>query len=80
MSFKSKKSDYVSDYNKKYYDMHKEKLLENAKSKKMCNCCDKIVSVSNWHKHKSSKIHKKCEEIKLLKALNITKENENYNN
>lgn len=67
--FKSKDSEYVKDYNKKYYDIHKDKLLENAKSKKLCDCCDKMVSCSNWHKHKTSKIHKKCEEIKQLRVL-----------
>jgi hypothetical protein len=72
--FNSKEKTYVADYNKKYYDMHKDKLLENAKSKKICDCCDKMVSCSNWHKHKSSKIHKKCEEIKRLKVLTSPQE------
>lgn len=67
--FNSKEKTYVADYNKKYYDMHKDKLLEMAKSKKLCDCCDKMVSVSNWHKHKTSKIHQKCVEIKQLKVL-----------
>jgi hypothetical protein len=70
MSIKSKEPEYVKNYNKSYYEKNKDKLLTFANQKKLCECCQKEYQQANFSRHIKSTIHKKCEEIATLKALN----------
>ena len=53
------------DYQKKYYNEHKEKMLQQIKinSAKLVKCpvCDKDVKRSSMFAHKTTKLHKYIE-------------------
>jgi len=58
----SKDPDYVKKYNKLKYEKNRLKLLEDAKIKIYCECCEKYVNNSNRSKHIKSEKH----QLKLL--------------
>ena len=65
--YPSKDSTVVHEYNKKYYEENKDKLLERAKDTVVCQC-GKNITKSNFSKHLKTPIH-----LKSLAKLNDLK-------
>jgi len=55
------------EYQKKYYEKHKDKMQSRYKEKKVCEECGAKVSNGNLTRHKNSKRH--YNNIKLKKEL-----------
>jgi hypothetical protein len=53
----SKYRDYDRVYNSKYYQAHKETILQNKKTPVQCNICKRNVLKVNYHRHLSTNIH-----------------------
>ena len=62
----SKDPVYVKEYNLKRYESNRDKLLENAKEKVYCYCCEKDINKSNMSKHEKTKKHKFKQQIYIL--------------
>lgn len=68
-----------SEYNKRYFEKHKEELKIKAKEIVTCDICKKAVSRGALYEHRQSKLHKlnsKLREAKLenkKKNKNITR-------
>jgi len=45
------------EYNRNYYLKNKDRLVKLSSAKKYCDCCDKMLSNSNFSKHLKSDIH-----------------------
>jgi ribosomal protein S27E len=73
---RSKDREYVKEYNKKYYNENREKILEKQNTKIKCEFCDREVLTSNYGKHKRTDIckRKQQEKINRLKRLNLANE------
>lgn len=50
-NFKSKEKEYVKNYNLRYYEQNKTKILKQLCEKKECQICNKLISKSNFSKH-----------------------------
>lgn len=46
-----------SEYNKRYFEKHKDQLKEKAKDVVECEICKKFVSRGALYQHRQSKIH-----------------------
>ena len=57
-SFLSKTPEYEKEYNKKYYELHKEERLKDAKMIVKC-VCGAEVTKSNLNQHEKTKKHVK---------------------
>jgi hypothetical protein len=55
-------------YNKKYYEKHKEKILTSIKEKKLCTHCGKMISASNFSKHKKNNKCLSAEDKEIKKS------------
>lgn len=58
-------SEERKEYNKKYYEMNKNRILANSAIKVTCKC-GKIVNRSNYFKHLETPLHKKRMELNSL--------------
>ncbi len=52
-----KSKEYVSDYNKCYYEITKDALLKNLSIKVQCDICNKEINKSSYTRHCKSKSH-----------------------
>ena len=60
----------TKDYYQTYYNKNKEKILEKARTKVICDVCGSETSQRNLCTHKKSKLCKKrCYEKKLLEEI-----------
>lgn len=46
-----------TEYNKKYYQKNREKILDDFAKKVYCKCCEKNLTKSNFQFHKNSRKH-----------------------
>ena len=46
-----------SRYNKKYYDLHKDKIFEHLNKKELCEECNIHIALYNMSRHKKTKKH-----------------------
>jgi len=68
------------DYNRKYYDNNREKIIKKACEKKQCNLCGKFIAHKTVVKHQTTNLCKKiCLKNKYEKWLKDENENENEN-
>lgn len=64
-------NEIQKEYNKQYYTKNKEKILSRLSQKLECPQCKRIISLSNFAKHKTSSICKKYEQINKYLIKNI---------
>ena len=64
----SKESEYVSSYNRKYYEKNRSALLEAARATVTCEC-GKVCNAQKLSRHKKSKLHEKRLKQKVFKQI-----------
>jgi hypothetical protein len=64
-----------TEYNKKYYEEHKDYFKKWSKSKIHCECCNKDITAPNYSAHCKSTSHIKNLELKNKVSLNDIKNN-----
>ena len=69
---KQRRQDYSAEraeQNRKYKQSEagKAKISANNKIKKLCECCNKLISKGNFHTHKKTKLH--LENMRKLNSL-----------
>lgn len=63
--YNKERGDKIKDYNKDYYAKQREKILEKAKTKVMCECgCE--VQLFNMNCHKKTRKHLRLVEAKVV--------------
>ena len=60
--------DDVKEYNKTYYDINKEKIIEHLKQKVNCEACQKDYARSQIYMHRLTKKHLRNEEFLKLSS------------
>ncbi len=63
-----------SEYNKRYFEKHKDELKTKAKEMVECDKCKKYVSKGALYEHRQTKIHKVNCELYEAKQKNKKKE------
>jgi len=62
----SKDSIYIKEYNMKRYQLNRDKLLNYAKEKIYCECCDCSISRGKLSCHEKTKKHKFKQQLYIL--------------